>query len=239
MPNLMNAYQQSTASPKAISASRFMSKVYLWMMLGLAISAGTAFYLFSHPNLFNKVMHTPGLFMGLIIAQLAAVVVMSWLNQRISATLAMGLYIIYTLLTGTTLSVILFAYTQQAVFNAFIVTAGAFFGLSLFGYITKRDLGPIGTFCMMGLFGMIAIMVLSFFISSLHSNTMQLTISAIGVLVFSGLTAYDTQRIKNFYLQNQGLDGKQTTKAAINGALTLYLDFINLFLSLLRLFSRR
>jgi FtsH-binding integral membrane protein len=239
MPNLMNTYQSATTSPKAISASRFMSKVYLWMMAGLAISAATAFYIFSHPILFNKIIHTPGLFMGLIIAQLAAVVVISWLNQRISATLAMGLYLIYTLLTGTTLSVILFAYTQQAIFNAFAVTAGAFFGLSVFGYVTKRDLGPIGTFCMMGLFGMIAIILLSFFIPSLHSSTMQLTISAIGVLVFSGLTAYDTQRIKMFYLQNNGLEGNQATKAAINGALTLYLDFINLFLSLLRLFSRR
>lgn len=229
----------TSSATQSLSASRFMSKVYLWMMIGLVISALTAFYIFSHPVLFTKIIRTPGVFMGLIIAQLAAVVVLSWLNQRISAALALGLYILYTLLTGTTLSVVLFAYTQQAIFNAFAVTATAFLGLSAFGYITKRDLGPIGTFCMMGLFGMIGMIALSFFIPSLRGNTMQLTISAIGVIVFSGLTAYDTQRIKMSYLQSSGFSNAQITKAAINGALMLYLDFINLFLSLLRLFSRR
>lgn len=235
MRNSLNAY--SSSATRVASAAQFMSKVYLWMVLGLAISAGTAFYVSSHPALMSKIVHTRGLFMSFILAQLGAVIVFTWLNQRITALFATALYLVYTWLTGITLSVILLAYTQQAIFNAFAVTAGAFLGLSAFGYITKRDLGPIGTFCMMGLFGMVAMVLLSFFIPGLRSNTMQLTISAIGTIVFAGLTAYDTQRIKLAYLQNA--QGGPITKAAVNGALTLYLDFLNLFLSLLRFFSQR
>ncbi|AIT62717.1 Bax inhibitor-1/YccA family protein [Coxiella burnetii] len=239
MRNLSNAYQPRRSGAQSLTVAQFMSKVYLWMVLGLALSAGTGYYIFSHSYLFNKIVHTPGLFFGLIIAQFAAVIGLTWLNQRLTATLAALIYVLYTVLTGVTLSVVLYAYTKQNVFDALAVTSVAFLGLSAFGYVTKRDLGPIGTFCIMGLFGMIGMMLLAFFIPGLRSDTMQLTISAIGVLVFSGLTAYDTQRIKLSYLQSGGWGEGQQLKAAVNGALMLYLDFINLFLSLLRLFSRR
>ncbi|WP_304985971.1 Bax inhibitor-1/YccA family protein [Coxiella-like endosymbiont] len=240
MHNSMNTYHQSQRRIQSGSTIQFMSKVYLWMVLGLALSASVAYYLFSHAEVFNKVIHTPGLFFGLIIAQFGAVIGLTWLNQRLTATIATLIYIFYTVLTGITLSVTLFAYTKQNIFDAFAVTSVAFLGLSVFGYTTKRDLGPIGTFCAMGLFGMIGIILLGFLIPILHSNTMQLTIAAIGVIVFSGLTAYDTQRIEFAYFQGGGaFTERQQRKAAINGALMLYLDFINLFLSLLRLFSRR
>ncbi|WP_244670092.1 Bax inhibitor-1/YccA family protein [Coxiella endosymbiont of Amblyomma nuttalli] len=216
-----------------------MSRVYLWMMFGLALSASMAYYLFSHNGLFYKIIYTPSLFFGLIIAQLSVVIGLTWLNQRLSAKTATFIYIFYTLLTGTTLSVVLFMYTKQNVFDALAVTSIAFLGLSAFGYTSKRDLGPIGTFCVMGLFGMLGMILLSLFISKLHSDTMQLTIAAIGIIVFSGLTAYDTQRIKFAYFHADELTKSQQQKAAINGALMLYLDFINLFLNLLRLFSRR
>ena len=112
-----------------------------------------------------------------------------------------------------------------------------FAGLSLFGYTTKRDLGPIGQFCMMGLFGLIIVMLMSLFIPSMMGSTFQFTISVIGVLIFSGLTAWDTQKIKQEYLA--GIDQQHLTRRAVNGALVLYLDFVNLFLFMLRLFSRR
>lgn len=239
MRNSLNTYQSRQSTVQGLTVAQFMNRVYLWMMLGLALSASVAYYLFSHGELFYKIIHTPGLFFGLIISQLAAVMGLTWLNQRLSARAATFIYVFYTLLTGITLSVVLFAYTKQNVFDALAVTSIAFLGLSVFGYTTKRDLGPIDTFCVMGLFGMLGMMLLSFFIPGFHSNTMQLTIAAIGVIVFSGLTAYDTQRIKLAYFHAGGLTENQQRKAAINGALMLYLDFINLFLNFLRLFSRR
>lgn len=180
---------------------------------------------------------TPGLFIGLIIAQFAAVMVFSFLNRKLNPAMATLLYLVYTVLVGVTFSIILLAYTKQNIYNAFAVTAGAFFALSAFGYITKRDLGPLGTFVTMGLFGVVILMVLSFFIPGLRSNTAQMVISSLGVIVFAGLTAYDTQKIKNIYLHSAGANEAQTKKFAINGALSLYLDFINLFLMLLRLFG--
>src|SRR3990167_3758274 len=239
MPDISKTYTQHQKTTRSATVAHFMSKVYLWMMCGLVLSAATAYYIYSQPALFNTILTHRGLFFGLIIAQIAAVVVLSWLNQRLNATLATLIYLLYTVLTGVTLSVILYAYTQQSITLAFAVTASAFFALSLFGYMTKKDLGPIGTFCMMGLFGMLILMGLSFFISSLRVDTMQLTISSIGVLVFSGLTAYNTQKIKTIYLQTDGMSRAQESKFAIHGALNLYLDFINLFLSVLRLFGDR
>ena len=238
MRNSLDTYQsRQSTTIQSLTVIQFMSKVYLWMMLGLALSASVSYYLFSHG--IYKVIYTPGLFFGLIIAQLIAVVSLTWLNQRLSARVATFIYVFYTLLTGITLSVVLFAYTKQSVFDALAVTSIAFLGLSIFGYTVKRDLGPVGTFCIMGLFGMLGMVLFFFLIPSFHSNTIQLTIAAIGVIVFSGLTAYDTQRIKLAYFHAGGLMESQQRKAAINGALMLYLDFINLFLNLLRLFSRR
>lgn len=238
MRNSLNTYQSRQSTVQSLTATQFVNKVYLWMTLGLALSASVSYCLFSHSSLFYKVIHTPSLFFSLIIAQFSAVIGLTWLNQRLSARAATLIYVFYTLLTGITLSVVLFAYTKQGVFNALAVTSIAFLGLSAFGYTIKRDLSPIGTFCIMGLFGMLG-MILFFFIARFHSNTIQLAIAVIGVIVFSGLTAYDTQRIKLAYFHADGLMENQKRKAAINGALMLYLDFINLFLNLLRLFSRR
>ena len=239
MRNSLDTYQSQQSTIKSFTVTRFMGKVYLWMMFGLALSASVSYYLFSNGKLLHKVIYTPSLFFGLIIVQLVAVISLTWLNRRLSARAATSIYVFYTLLTGITLSAVLFAYTKQSVSNTLAVTGIAFLGLSAFGYTVKRDLGPIGTFCVMGLFGMFGIMLFFFFIPGLHSNAIQLTISAIGVIVFSGLTAYDTQRIKLTYFHASGFTESQQQKAAINGALMLYLDFINLFLNLLRLFARQ
>lgn len=239
MGQTSNILQQRAVKEHAASLSRFMSTVYLWMMVGLVISGGVAYYISIHPTIVYSIAKTPGLFFGLIIAQLVAVMVFSFLNRKLTPAMATLLYLIYTVLVGVTFSVILFAYTKQSIYNAFAVTAGAFFALSAFGYITRRDLGPLGTFVTMGLFGVIILMVLSFFIPGLRSSTAQMVISGLGVIVFAGLTAYDTQKIKNMYLQSAGVTEAQKKKFAINGALNLYLDFINLFLMLLRLFGGR
>mgnify|MGYP000408299881 CR=1 FL=1 len=158
--------------------------------------------------------------------------------KRMSAATATLVYLIYAALTGLTFSVIFLVYTQESIASVFGLTAFAFAGLSGFGYFTKRDLGPIGSFCMMGLFGMIGFALLSIFMPSLMGGVSGQVYSAIGVLVFAGLTAYDTQKIKSLnILGNEGT--AEDHKETIFGALTLYLDFINLFMMLLRLTGKR
>lgn len=225
----------SRDSTRALSA--FMSSVYMWMVAGIGISGATAYYVASTPDLFMAIVQNKFLFYGLIIAQLLAVVALSGFVQRMSVAVASAVYIGYAVLVGLTFSVLLQIYTAESISSAFFVTAFSFAGLSVFGYTTKRDLGPIGSFCMMGLFGMIGIMLLGIFIPSMMSNTTQLVISTVGVIVFAGLTAYDTQRIKA--MQYQFVSADQAKKGAIYGALVLYLDFINLFLNILRLMGDR
>ncbi len=213
---------------------QFMSQVYLWMMAGLGISAAIALYLQNNTELFQRLISNSLLFNGLIVLQLGVVIAFSFLQRRISAATATLMYLAYSLLTGVTLSVVLYVFTKQTITLALASTAGAFLGLSIFGFVTKRDLGPIGTFCIMGLFGLIIVSVLTMFVHSMQTAAMNLTLGVLGVLIFSGLTAYDTQKIKQSYALSQGQDRK---KLVISGALMLYLDFINLFLSMLRLFG--
>lgn len=219
------------------NVSAFMNRVYTWMALGLILSAVSAYYIASDQTLITGLLRHKILFYGLIFSQLGIVLWLSFKQASLSATAARGLYLVYTVLTGITFSVILVAYTAESVVNTFVVTAASFGGLSLFGYVTKRDLGPLGTFCTMGLWGLVIIMLASLFIPSMQGNTMQLFMGAIGVIVFSGLTAYDTQKIKSMYLLHYAETNEN--KQAVYGALTLYLDFINLFLSLLRLMGNR
>lgn len=232
-PELRN-YQSSDAGISVTNqqAVGFMSRVYRWMAFGVLITALVAHFVAITPQVFEAIFKQPIFFWGIIIAQLGMVFYLSYAINRISAGMATILYLVYSALVGLTLSVIFMVYTQQSINAAFIVTAVAFAGLSAFGYFTKRDLGPIGTFCTMALFGLIAVMVLALFIPKLMGGTMQIIIGVAGVIIFSGLTAYDTQKIKSLaYGDNQN--------AAISGALALYLDFINLFLSILRLFGQR
>lgn len=226
--------------PEALAAenARFMSRVYAWMTGGLLITAYVAYSVSQSENFIQALLQNRAMFWFLIIAQLGSVFILSAMIHKISALAATLLYLTYAALTGTTLSVIFLVYTQASIFNTFLVTAGAFTGLSAIGFVTKKDLGPVGTFCSMGLFGMIGFAVLSFFIPALRSDTLQMAYSLIGVVVFSGLTAYDTQKIKQLnVLGNEGT--AEDRKESILGALTLYLDFINLFLSLLRLMGNR
>lgn len=216
--------------------ARFMSQVYSWMMVAIIITGITSYQISQSFNLIQYIFSHQFIFIGLIILQLVAVGTLSLAISKLNTVLATLIYLVYSVLTGTTLSVVFLAYAKSDITLAFGVTAIAFGGLSVLGYITKKDLSPIGSFCYMGLFGIIGLSLLAFFIPSLRSDTIQLAISAAGVIVFSGLTAYDTQKIKQMRLATA--IGSQR-KLALLGALTLYLDFINLFLFILRLIGGR
>lgn len=230
-------YQSYQPRESSVALSAFMSRVYLWMMVGITISGITAYVVASSSQIVLYLMQNQILFYGLIILQLVAVVAITGWVQKMSLAMASFVYASYATLVGFTFSTLFLVYTADSLSSAFFVTAFAFAGLSVFGYTTKRDLGPIGSFCMMGLFGMIGVIILGLFIPSMMSNAVQMAISVIGVLVFAGLTAYDTQRIKA--LQFQYTTSDQAKKGAIYGALILYLDFINLFLNILRLMGNR
>jgi len=214
--------------------ARFMAKVYQWMTFGILLTGVISYYLGNDPELVIKIVSNKILFWGLIIGQLAAVIYLSRAIKKMRAITATLVFLLYAALTGTTLSVIFLAYTKDSIATAFFTTAFSFAGLSFFGFITKKDLGPVGTFCGMGLWGLIGFGLLSLFFPSMMGPTSSKVYSIAGIIIFSGLTAYDTQRIKaSNIIGNEGTE--EDHKEAIFGALTLYLDFINLFLSILRL----
>jgi len=240
-PSLGNQRPENSAfGPASIAAenARFMSRVYGWMTGGLCLTGAVAWNVAGNPALVQTILGNRLLFWSLIIAQLGAVVVLSALINRISGLTATLIYLVYAGLTGLTLSSIFLIYTGSSIAQVFGVTAFGFAGLSGVGYVTKRDLGPVGSFCMMGLFGLVGFGLLSMIFPSLMTGGASFVFSIVGIIVFAGLTAYDTQKIKAMNSPgNEGTDA--TSKKAIFGALTLYLDFINLFLSLLRLTGRR
>lgn len=219
------------------SNATFMSRVYFWMMLGLVISGAIAYQIGHTPELVALIFSNSLLLIGLIILQLGAVICLSALINKMSALLTTGVYLAYAALSGITFSVIFLSFTSQSISEAFLISAFAFTGLSIFGFVTKRDLGPLGSFCMTGLFGLIGLMFATFLFPSILTNAVSMTIDVLGILIFSGLTAYDTQKIKNTNVSYGSSD--MVRKSAISGALMLYLDFINLFLMILRLFGDR
>ena len=215
-----------------------MTRVYYWMTGGILLSAWVAYAVSQNAQAIERLVRSPLLFWGLIIAQFGSVFFLTFAINHINALMATIIYLLYAGLTGITLSFVFLLYTHDSIFSTFLVTAVAFGGLSFYGATTKRDLGPVGTFCTMGLFGLIGFALLSLFIPSMRGSSAQMAYSAVGLLIFSGLTAYDTQKIKAMnVLGNEGTD--EDRQEAIVGALTLYLDFINLFLDLLRLMGNR
>lgn len=212
------------------SASAFMAKVYRWMVAGLALSAGTAWVVASSNELFSIVR---GLYLPLVIGQLVVVFAFSMLARRLNAVLAGAMFLGYSFLSGLTFSAIFFVYNLPSITTAFLVTAGMFGALSLYGTVTKKDLSSWGTFLFMGLIGIIIASVVNFFLAS---SMMSFVISCASVVVFAGLTAYDTQKLREMHASS-GYASEGSL--AINGALVLYLDFINLFLALLRLLGSR
>jgi len=220
-------------SAVADQASAFLSAVYGWMCAGLAITAVTAWYVATSPTIVRAIAANRALFWGLAIAQLGIVFVLSARVQQLAASTASLLFVLYSALTGVTLAFVLLAYTGQSVAQTFLVTAGMFGGLALYGSTTKRSLGGFGQFLFMGLLGVVLASIVGLF---WHSDAFQFVLSLIGVLIFSGLAAYDAQRLKLMALETPG---GQASSYAIVGALALYLDFTNLFLFLLRFTGNR
>lgn len=229
-------YGATTARARAEVLGAFMRGVYKWMSVGLAVTAAVAFLVAGSPAAQQVIFGNQIVFFGLIIGQLGLVVGLSAAINRLSAGAASGMFLLYSGLNGLTLSVILLAYTGESVFMTFVICAGMFGAMSVYGMTTKKDLTSWGSFLFMGLIGIILASVVNIF---MQSSAMHFMISIIGVIVFTGLTAYDTQKLRYMGETMPADDGAAVQRGTILGALTLYLDFINLFLMLLRLFGAR
>lgn len=213
----------------------FFSKVYAWMSLGLLLTAAASFVTISVPALINAVSTNPLLLIGLIVAELGLVIYLSgWIDKMGSGT-AKAAFSIFALLNGITLSFVFLLYTAESIGVTFVITAGTFAIMSAYGFVTKKDLTSIGSLAFMALIGIILASIVNIF---LQSTVLYWMITYIGVLLFVGLIAYDTQKLKRIG-QRAAIHAEQTKKAAILGALSLYLDFINLFIMLLRIFGKR
>ena len=227
-----------------VRVNDFIRSVYNWMGIGLALTGFFAFYVANSPAIlrlifrFDGVQLRPGgLFYALIIGELALVFILAGRVQRLRASTATAMFLFYAALNGVTLSVIFLAYTSSSITSTFFICAATFVACSIYGMTTKRDLTSLGGFMAMGLIGIIIASLVNLFIGSYG---LHMIIGYIGVFVFVGLTAYDTQKLKTMSLtQPDGLDAGVLRKGAILGALSLYLDFINLFLMLLRVMGNR
>ena len=216
-----------------VSQTLLIRKVYVWMCLALLITAGTAYRVSNSEEILRVIFSSKMSFFGIIIAQFAIVWFLSARIKTLTFTTATILFALYSVLMGVTMSCIFLAYTQSSIASTFFITAGTFAVMSIYGFTTKRDLTSIGGLLIMALVGLIIASVVNYF---LKSSMFDLIISCIGVLIFVGLTAYDTQKIKTLLNQE---NTEENQKMAIIGSLMLYLDFINLFLFLLRIFGRR
>jgi uncharacterized protein len=213
----------------------FIMRVYAWMAFGLMVTAGAALATISVPGLLATIVKNQILFMGLIVGELVLVVTLSAAARRLPVIVAMMLFCAYAVLNGVTLSILVLVYTQSSIAITFGITACTFGIMTLFGFTTHRDLTKMGSLLIMGLIGIILASIVNIFI---QSSAIYWIVSYVGVLIFVGLVAYDTQKLKRMSLSLDE-DGGTVQKASILGALTLYLDFINLFLMLLRILGKR
>lgn len=210
-----------------------MRKVYVWMTLALVITGLTAYGIANSPGLFYAIVSNQFLFWGLVIGEFALVLGINSAIHRLSITTATLLFILYSVVNGATLSVIFMVYALTSIANVFFITAGTFAVMAFIGYTTKKDLTSLGKMLFMGLIGIIIATVVNIF---LGSSMLNMIVSYVGILVFIGLTAYDSQKIKRLLYTADSTD-ESAQKIALLGSLTLYLDFINLFLMLLRIFG--
>ena len=229
-----NFYNQveERAQSSALSFPALMSKVYLWMTLALVVTGMTAYYVASSPAILYAIVSNQIAFWGLFIGELVLVFVLSSRIMSLSFVTASLMFVIYSIMNGVFFSFILLAYTEQSIATTVLITAGSFGAMSLFGFVTKRDLSAMGRILFMLLIGLIIATVVNIF---MKAEGLTLILNYAGVVIFVGLTAYDTQSIKQM-LQEHG-DKEGAEKIARLGSLSLYLDFINLFLNLLRFFG--
>ena len=212
-----------------------MRKVYVWMGLALLITGMTAYYVATNESIMTAILSSKALFYGLLIAEFGLVIAVSAAIDRLSLLTATLLFILYSIINGVTMSIIFLVFTASSIASVFFITAGTFGAMAAIGYTTKADLSSMGKIMYMALIGLIIATVVNFF---LKSDGLTMILSYIGVIVFVGLTAWDSQKIKRMLLTAPDA-GEAAQKVALLGALTLYLDFVNLFIYLLRIFGRR
>jgi FtsH-binding integral membrane protein len=228
-----NTNQMTLTQARQEASTIFLAKVFNWMAIGLGLTGVVAFFTASS-GLAMQIVASP-LFIILILAELGMVFYLSARVDKMQAATATGLFVGYAVVNGLTLSTIFLRYTGSSITGTFFITAGMFGAMAVYGLVTKRDLSGFGSFLFMGLFGIIIASLVNMF---MQSSAMSWVISMAGVLVFTGLTAYDVQRIKTMGEQGIMTQGDEMIKkGAIMGALALYLDFINLFIMLLRFFG--
>lgn len=214
--------------------SHFISRVFGFMALALAITAGTAYYVSTVPAIFLRFQQQPMTLLGLFLLQIMFVIILSFFIDRLPTAVAILLFLLYAVSLGFTLSLIFLVFIRASIYSTFLVTAAMFGAMALYGYFTRADLTTIGNMSIMALFGLIIGLLVNMF---LRSAMMDYILSAIGVIIFTLLTAYDVQKIKRLAQQLMA-DRETMNKVAVLGALTLYLDFINLFLFLLRFMGK-
>ncbi len=222
-----------TTGQRVVSAdaAAFMQRVYGWMTAGLAITGLSAWYIATTPAAINLIFGSQFGFIAVILVQLGLVFSIRPVMKRKGSAVGAAMFLAYSASLGVTVSALLLSYTGDSVAQAFFVTAGAFGGLTLFAFVTKRDLSPVGNFCLVGVFGLIIASIVNIFFGS---PAIHFAISVLGVLIFAGLTAYDTQKMKNYAL-TQDTDNEIGRRASIMAALELYLDFIMMFIYLTRI----
>ena len=233
-----NYNYQSVATREEKAAVAFpalMRKVYVWMSMALVITGLTAWIVAHNASLLNLIYGNSAVIWILFIAEIGLVIGLSAAIHKLSLPVATLMFVIYSVLNGAVFSSIFLVYTMSSIATVFFITAGTFAAMSIFGYVTKKDLTSMGKFLMMALIGLIIATVVNLF---MKSSGLSMIISYVGVLIFVGLTAYDTQKIKQMCLQAPDT-GETMQKLALLGALSLYLDFINLFIYLLRIFGNR
>ena len=230
----MNDMRTFSTTEVRVSVNEYVRSVYNWMAVGLGITGIVAYFVSNSPAMMQAIFGS-GLLWVLIIAELGLVFAISGFISRLSSGTATGLFLLYSALNGATLSSIFIIYTSESIVSVFFICAGTFIACSVYGWTTKKDLTSWGSFFFMGLVGILIASVVNIF---LRSSALNMMISYIGVFVFVGLTIYDTNKIKKMAVSMPAdVDGSTIRKGAIIGALSLYLDFINLFLMLLRIFG--
>lgn len=213
--------------------SLVMRQVYLRMFIALLVTALTSIYVISSPSIISALYTNNILLGGLVIAEIALVITLSAAINKLNTTVTGIMLLLYSILNGVMLSAVFLVYTFSSIAYTFAITAGVFLAMSIYGFVTKKSLHSFGSYCIMGLFGIIIASIVNIFV---HSSTLEWIVSFIGVGIFMGLTAWDTQKIKE---AAYNIEASQVGKLAIIGALSLYLDFINMFLYLLRFFGNR
>ena len=233
----MSASQNNALTVEQVRVKNILKNTYLWMALGLFCTGVVAYFSASSGLILSMMSKSPFMLVFLIIVELGLVFYLSAKIMSMSATRAIGVFLLYSVLNGLTLSTVFLAYTKTSIYQTFFVAAGAFAGMSLYAMTTKRDLSGLGKYFMMGLWGLIILSLFSMFIPS---SGFSMVISLIGLILFLGLTAYDTQIIMQWSNEySDTVDEQNYTRISIIGALKLYLDFINIFLFLLRFMGRR